>query len=281
MSFPARHLSPERNLVCRRLMEIPKSIRPSTAPSNSSEARSLFFQNAAFPLSLVLLAMSVWAFLPGVDNDFVGYDDRDYITSNLTVQRGLSWAGTAWAFSSTEATNWHPLTWLSHMLDCQLYGLNPAGHHLTSLLLHAASTVLVFVILRVLTGATGRSFFVAALFGLHPLRVESVAWASERKDVLGTLFWLLTIWAYAYWVRALSSKPAGGRKYFWIALLFFSFGLMSKPMLVTLPFALVLLDYWPLDRGKQKTLPALLREKPITNRATTSRTGIILLRRSL
>src|SRR5688572_13909862 len=139
-------------------------------------------------LYAALFALVLWAFLPAVDNDFVGLDDPDYVTSNTTVQRGLTWPGVAWAFSATEASNWHPLTWLSHMLDVQFFGLNPAGHHLTSIVVHGFNALLVFTLFKLMTGAVGRSWFVAALFGLHPLRVESVAWIAERKDVLGVMF---------------------------------------------------------------------------------------------
>ena len=212
-------------------------------------------------LGLTLVVLTCWAFLPGMDNDFVRYDDIDYVTSNYTVQRGLSWTGLIWAFSSTTAANWHPLTWLSHMLDCQFFGLNPAGHHLASILLHALNTLLVFVILRGLTGATWRSFLVAAFFGWHPLRVESVAWVAERKDVLSTLFWLLTLWAYGSYVRELASRPPRSKIYFGLALLAFTGGLMAKPMVVTLPFALLLLDFWPLARWRQRKWTALVLEK--------------------
>ena len=205
--------------------------------------------------------MGLAAFLPAVDNHFVGYDDPLYVTANAAVQRGITWEGTLWAFSSTEAANWHPLTWLSHMLDCQLYGLNPAGHHLTNLLLHALNTVLAFVVLHRMTGATWRSFFVAALFGLHPLRVESVAWVAERKDVLSTTFWLLTLWAYARYVGVRDPQPARRGAFFLLALLTFAGGLMSKPMLVTLPFTLLLLDYWPLQRLKNTSLVTVILEK--------------------
>src|SRR5262249_49348239 len=156
------------------------------------------------------------------------------------VQNGLTWDSLRWAFTTAHAYNWHPLTWLSHMADCELYGLNPAGHHLTSLLLHAANSVLVFLLLRRMTGAQWRSAFAAALFALHPLRVESVAWIAERKDVLSTFFWALTIWAYVRYTE----KPWLGR--YGIMMLLFSLGLMTKPMLVTLPFLLFLLDFWPL-----------------------------------
>jgi len=165
------------------------------------------------------------------------------------------------ALTTGHAGNWHPLTWLSHMLDCQLFGVNAGGHHLTSLLLHLANTLLLFGVLRRLTGALWRSALVAALFALHPLHVESVAWVAERKDVLSTLFWLLALWAYARYVQtpAVSHpKPETGflscvlrpltTGNYWLALGFFVCGLMSKPMVVTLPLVLLLLDYWPLNR---------------------------------
>jgi Flp pilus assembly protein TadD len=224
--------------------------------------------------------MGLAAFLPAVDNHFVGYDDPLYVTANAVVQRGFTWDGTVWAFSNTEAANWHPLTWLSHLLDCQLYGLNPAGHHLTSLLLHALNILLAFVVLRRMTGATWRSFFVAALFGLHPLRVESVTWVAERKDVLSTTFWLLTLWAYAAYVGARDMRPARRGVFFLLALLAFAGGLMSKPMLVTLPFTLLLLDYWPLQRLKNTGLVTLIFEKlPFLLLATAASVVTFLVQR--
>jgi len=234
-------------------METPTSSSAAGKVSSSDEASGNRIQSPGFLLSLALLVLAIWAFLPSVDNDFVTYDDPDYVTSQAMVQRGLTWEGTAWAFSTTDAANWHPLTWLSHTLDCQLFGANAAGHHLTSLLLHAVNTLLVFVILRAVTGATWRSFFVAALFGLHPLRVESVAWVAERKDVLSTFFWMLTMIAYVRYAcgeNSPKSKAQGPKSWtaYALALFFFALGLMSKPMLVTLPFALLLLDYWPLGR---------------------------------
>ncbi|MFO1512712.1 MAG: tetratricopeptide repeat protein [Verrucomicrobiota bacterium] len=212
-------------------------------------------------LSLALAALVFAAFQPALDNDFVGYDDTDYVTSNVMVQRGLNWEGIKWAFTSTEAANWHPLTWLSHMLDVQLFGLNPAGHHMTSILLHTLSAVLLFLTLRTLTGATWRSLIVAALFGLHPLRVESVAWVAERKDTLSTVFWILTTLVYAHYTRAAGTKPSRARTCYALTLLCFACGLMAKPMLVTLPFALLLLDIWPLKRLEQKKFSALMVEK--------------------
>src|SRR5712671_3943877 len=149
--------------------------------------------------ALLLLGIGA-TYFPVTRHGFVNYDDQDYITENLQVQSGLTWESAAWAFSSTWAANWHPLTWLSHMLDWQLYGPNAGGHHLSSLILHAANALLLWLILQRMTGAFWRSLLVAALFALHPLHVESVAWASERKDVLSTLFFMLTIVAYAYYV---------------------------------------------------------------------------------
>jgi tetratricopeptide (TPR) repeat protein len=230
------------------------------APAAKSSPAPLF-HSANGVLGLALLALTFWAFLPGVDNDFVRFDDLDYVTSNYVVQRGISWDGVVWAFSSTTVANWHPLTWLSHMLDCQFFGLNPVGHHLTSILLHAGNTWLVFVVLRGLTGARWRSFLVAAFFGWHPLRAESVAWVAERKDVLSTLFWLLTLWAYASYVRGIATHPVRSRMLFGLALLAFVGGLLAKPMVVTLPFALLLLDFWPLARWRQKRWPTLVLEK--------------------
>ncbi len=223
-------------------------------------------------LCALLFPLVAWTFLPAVQNGFVKYDDQHYITENPHVQRGLTQAGLAWALRSTTAANWHPLTWLSHMLDCQLFGLRSWGHHLTSILLHALNAVLLFLVLRRLTGVTWRSLFVATLFGLHPLRVESVAWAAERKDVLSTLFWFLTMLAYGRYARrqtalaerAMNLEPAAAGRWqldYALALLFFALGLMSKPMLVTLPFVLLLLDHWPLDRWRRPGRGRLLLEK--------------------
>ncbi len=182
--------------------------------------------------------------------DFINLDDPSYVTGNSHIRNGLTSEGLRWAFRigygadwrSLTWMYWNPLTWISHMLDVQLFGLNPGWHHLTNLLLHIANTVLLFLVLLRMTKGFWQSAFVAALFGLHPLHVESVAWVAERKDVLSTFFWFLTIWAYARYVE-------GPRLARYLALLAcFTLGLMSKPMLVTLPFALLLLDYWPLGR---------------------------------
>ena len=198
--------------------------------------------------------------------EFLNFDDPLYVTENDHVRQGLSWSSLAWAFTTRAADFWHPLTWLSHMLDWQLYGWNAWGHHLTNLMLHMANTLLLFAVVRGMTGATGRSAMVAALFGLHPLRVESVAWVAERKDVLSGFFFMLTLWAYARYASSVERQENGGQKpgdrrhgaearsqrpasvFYLLAVLFFALGLMSKPMLVTLPFVLLLLDYWPLGR---------------------------------
>jgi hypothetical protein len=170
------------------------------------------------------------------------YDDQDYVTKNVTVQSGLTWDSFKWAFISTHASNWHPLTWLSHELDCQLFGLDASGHHLDSMLLHALNAVLLFLLLRWITRQFWPSLLVAALFAVHPLNVESVAWVAERKNLLSTSFFFLTIAAY-FWY----SRTPGWRRYLLVALLF-AMGLMAKPMVITLPCVLLLLDYWPLER---------------------------------
>ena len=174
--------------------------------------------------------------------EFTNYDDNQYVTQNNHISTGLKWSNIIWAVTSEHSGNWHPLTGLSHMLDCQLYDLKPGLHHSVNLLFHIVNTLLLFVVLRQMTGALWQSAFVAALFALHPLHVESVAWISERKDVLSTFFWILTMAAYFNYVK----NPAAGR--YILTLILFVLGLMSKPMLVTLPFVLLLLDYWPLNR---------------------------------
>jgi len=174
--------------------------------------------------------------------DFVNLDDGRYVFNNSHVTNGLNWQDVAWAFTAFDEANWHPVTWLSHMVDCQIFGLNAGFHHLTNVLLHATNTLLLFLIFQKLTGARWKSAFVAGLFALHPLHAESVAWVAERKDVLSTLFWLLTLWAYIGYVQRLDLKR------YLLTLLFFALGLMAKPMLVTIPFVLLLLDFWPLGR---------------------------------
>jgi len=179
-----------------------------------------------------------------VDYGFVNYDNNVYVTENPSVRRGFSWENVFWAFTEFHAGNWHPLTWLSHMLDCQLFGLKAGMHHLTNLFFHIANSILLFFVFRRMTGALWQSAFVAGLFALHPLHVESVAWVAERKDVLSTFFWMLTMWAYVRY-----TEQPGVNRYLLVVLLFVS-GLMAKPMVVTLPFVLLLMDFWPLGRLK-------------------------------
>lgn len=205
--------------------------------------------------ALVVLAALVYCQV--LLHDFVNYDDPLYVTANHTVRNGLTIEGIAWAFTTFHAYNWHPVTWISHMLDFQLFGWNPAGHHFVNLLFHLANTLLLYAVLKRMTGAVRQSLFAAALFALHPLHVESVAWVAERKDVLCAFFWLLTMLAYVRYARS-----PGLANYF-IVVLFFALGLMSKPMLVTLPFVLLLLDYWPLGRLRPPMASLVLEKIPL------------------
>jgi protein O-mannosyl-transferase len=278
----------------------------------------------------LLAAVTLAAYWPARHFDFLNWDDLTYVSKNDHVRGGLTWSGFLWSFTQSYCCNWHPLTWLSHMLDCQLYGLNAGEHHLTSLLLHSVNASLLFVALKRLTGALWRSALVAALFALHPLHVESVAWIAERKDVLSAFFFMLTLWAYARYAEGRREKVesrkqqaasgsqnpeaggpwsvvgspstlrsavhppqgSGGRAtedggslshlpspiFYLLALLFFALGLMSKPMLVTLPFVLLLLDYWPLSRFAPSTknpepktvLPLVLEKTPFLALSATS-----------
>ncbi len=220
-----------------------------------------------YVLSFVLIVLSVALYYPVKSHPFVNYDDNVYVVENLHVQNGLTWETVSWAFSSYDAGNWHPITWLSHALDFQMYDQDPAGHHQTSLLLHALNAVLLFWVLWRATGYAGRSFVVAAIFAVHPINVESVVWISERKTVLSMMFFLLALGAYRWY----ASKPQISR-YAVVAVLF-ALGLMAKPQVITLPFVLLLWDYWPLRRmiiGKgsasdssfsQKSFRVLVEEK--------------------
>jgi protein O-mannosyl-transferase len=201
------------------------------------------WQAAAICLGLAAITFAVFGQTLG--HGFIDFDDDEYVYQNPVVVRGLTFNGLKWAFTQTDAANWHPLTWLSHMLDYQLYGLAPGGHHLTSVLLHIATVITLFLVLKQLTDSLWQSAFVAAVFAIHPLRVESVAWVSERKDVLSGLFFMLTLAAYARYVRKSETMQSYG-----LVMLLFALGLMCKPMLVTLPLIMLLLDYWPLKRGK-------------------------------
>jgi tetratricopeptide (TPR) repeat protein len=209
-------------------------------------------------LILVGLAALVAAtYAPVRNNDFVSFDDPSYVTENPHVRAGITAHGLLWALTTGDAANWHPLTWFSHMLDVQFFGINAGPHHVTSVLFHIANTCLLFGLLLSMTGAPGRSALTAALFAVHPMHVESVAWIAERKDVLSTFFGLLTLYAYVAYVRR------GGATRFLSSLVLFALGLMAKPMLVTLPFLMVLLDWWPLRRFNAKTMPRKLVQEKI------------------
>jgi protein O-mannosyl-transferase len=219
-------------------------------------------------IALLLALITLLVYLPVTHSGFLDYDDDDYVTNNQMVRNGLTLAGIQLAFTTAHASNWHPLTWLSHMTDCELFGLNPAAHHFVNVLFHAANAVLLFALLLRLTaprregtawsaqtGALWPAAFVAALFAWHPLHVESVAWVAERKDVLSTCFALLSLLSYVRYARE------DRRTSLWVALVFFALGLMAKPMLVTLPCVMLLLDYWPLQRFNGSTVQRLLIEK--------------------
>jgi tetratricopeptide (TPR) repeat protein len=209
---------------------------------------------------LLLATAACIPYLQVVNHAFISYDDDEYITKNLAVQNGLKLPAVAKAFSSGYAANWHPLTWISHMIDCQLFGLHAGAHHMVSVLFHVLNTILLLLILRAMTGALWKSAFVAALFALHPMHVESVAWASERKDVLSAFFWMATTGSYLWYV-----KNKGRRRYL-LVVLCYGLGLMAKPMLVTLPIVLLLLDVWPLRRvdfKKQSSFPTISSVKSL------------------
>jgi hypothetical protein len=210
----------------------------------------------ALVLCILLAGATIALYSPVGGHPFISYDDQVYVLQNAHVKAGLTWDTLTWAVTATEQSNWHPLTWLSHALDCQLFGLNPSGHHWMNVAIHALNVVLLFLLLWRVTGATWRSFLVAALFGLHPLNVESVAWVAERKNVLSTLFFLLALGSYGWYAR----KPEVRR--FLILVLLFIFGLASKPMVITLPFVLLLLDYWPLQRIENWSEPSAVFPVP-------------------
>ena len=193
-------------------------------------------------LSLLLALLALLLYNPVTQFGFVNFDDPGYVTGNPHVRAGLTWQTVHWAFSSTEQANWHPLTWLSHAVDCQLFHLKAAGHHYDNLLLHALCVVLLFLFLESATGLAGRSAVVAALFAVHPINVESVAWISERKNILCTVFFLLGLCAYRWY-----AKHPDIKRYLAVAFLF-ALALMAKPMAITFPCVLLLLDYWPLKR---------------------------------
>jgi len=230
---------------------------------------SLHRRPALLPYAaLALLTLLAW--LPTLHNGFVNLDDGFYVTGNPWVLKGLTREGLAWTLTANVANNWHPLTLVSHMLDVQIFGLHAAGHHGTSLALHIANVLLLFAVLRGMTGAPGRSALVAALFAVHPTHVESVAWVAERKDVLSALFWILAMGAWTAWTR----RPSTGR--YLLVMVLMILGLASKPMVVTLPFALLLLDLWPLDRLQLGWRRLILEKLPLL--ALSAASSLVTLR---
>jgi protein O-mannosyl-transferase len=217
-------------------------------------------------ISLLLMGMTLLVYTQVVHFQFVNFDDGGYVLNNLSVQVPLSLKSIFWALTTTQAANWHPLTWVSYLLDYQLYGLNPGGYHLTNLLFHLANAVLLFLLLEKMTQGFWQSALVAALFAIHPLHVESVAWIAERKDVLSAFFWILTLGTYASYVE----RPGIYR--YLLVLLTFVLGLMSKPMVVTLPFVLFLIDYWPLKRFVIQ-IPWKKGDRPIGNSIRSENQG--------
>ncbi|MHC4159082.1 MAG: tetratricopeptide repeat protein [Planctomycetota bacterium] len=228
-------------------MEETRRHKKIKAPYTSADSRKQLFV-----VVVVLLCVTSAVYWQVRNHEFISLDDPKYVTANRQVQAGLSWENIKWAFTTKHASNWHPLTWLSHMLDCHLFGRNAGWHHFVNLLFHLVNTLLLLFVLHRMTKALWPSAFVAAMFALHPLHTESVAWVAERKDVLGMFFWLLTMWAYA----AYAEHP-GFIKYM-IVLLVLALGLMVKPMLMTVPFVLLMVDYWPLRRfgGNELKVPA-------------------------
>ncbi len=233
------------------------------------DASRLRDQRTRFIICAILIAITLGIYYQVAHFDFINFDDPAYVYENDVVQQGVTWPGIVWAFAREHSANWHPLTWISHMIDCQLFGLDAGGHHIINLLLHTVTGTLLFLFLNRVTGAMWRSTFVAALFLWHPMHIESVAWISERKDVLSALFFVLTLMSYACYVERTNSaspthqaKPRFGR-YYWLSIILYALGLLSKPMLVTLPFVLLLLDGWPLGRFKadKQTIVRLVREK--------------------
>lgn len=248
----------------RRDIERRDSDSRRSADSTAAAVKTTYDRRALWTAIALLVAIAL-VYAPVRHYGFVDLDDPQYVSENPFVANGLTWSAVKWAFTSIHASYWLPLIWMSHMVDVQLYGLNAGGHHVTNVVLHVANTMLLLALLYRMTGAFGRSAFVAALFALHPLHVESVVWVTERKDVLSTFFLFLTIWAYVQYV----GRPTRGR--YLLALLLFVLGLMSKAMLVTVPFMLLLLDVWPLRRitiagwrltlAQRHVVAGLIREK--------------------
>lgn len=219
----------------------------------SANMNEQLYNQRHFLICILLATITFAVYLPVRNYEFLHYDDNGYVTENAEVKQGLNWQGIKWAFTTGCASNWHPLTWLSLMLDCELFraaslpeGVKPGPMHIVNVLFHVVNTILLFLVMARMTKGVWQSAFIAGLFALHPLHVESVAWIAERKDVLSTLFWLLTMLAYTRYVE----RPSAGR--YIVTLVLFAMGLLAKPMLVTLPFVLLLLDYWPLQQIREQ-----------------------------
>jgi protein O-mannosyl-transferase len=219
-------------------------------PTPAEFALTTFFKNRTVLLCLSLVIFTSVLYVPAISHPFADYDDDVYVTTNAGVQSGLTWKSFIWAITATEKSNWHPLTWMSHQVDFQLYGMSPAGHHATSVVLHVINVVLLFLALSLATRAPVQSFIVAVLFAIHPLDVESVVWIAERKNVLSTAFFFAAIGLYVFYAR----KPSVGR--YLLLTSAFVLGLASKPMVITLPCVLLLLDYWPLQRAQEQSQPS-------------------------
>jgi len=214
-----------------------------------------------FLICLLLFGLTVWTFLPALQTDFQMFDDYTIFLNNAHVNTGLGWQNVRWALFSTDYSYSYPLPRISHMLDFEVYGADPWGHHLTNVLVHAANGILLFLVLKRMTGTLWRSLIVAVMFALHPLRVESVVWVSERKDVMSSFFGLLALWTYARFAEEAQIQGGRTKRFYGLTLLFFAFALMSKSMLVTLPCLLLVLDFWPLERWRFKSKSILLMEK--------------------
>src|SRR5438034_4956523 len=268
--MPGAPFSPQSQAMMARAHKA-KQIRSS----HSAAPRATIFGASIFLMAITWLVFGeTLRHLP------INFDGPGYVFKNPQITTGLTSTGILWAFTHSCMQNWHPLTWISHMLDCQVYGRNAGGHHFTNVLLHTIAVILLFLLFQKMTGALWRSAFVAAVFAIHPLRVESVAWIAERKDVLSGVFFMLTLGAYVRYVR----KPASMR--YVIVALVFALGLMAKPMLVTLPLVLLLLDYWPLERfvyisatvSKPKTAIARSRrQKSIVTRLVLEKVPLLVL----
>jgi Flp pilus assembly protein TadD len=215
-----------------------------------------------FVICAVLIGVTLGIYFQVSHFDFINFDDPAYVYENDVIQQGITWPGIVWAFARQHAANWHPLTWISHMIDCELFGLDSGGHHIINVLFHTATGTLLFVFLNRITGAMWRSAVVTALFLWHPMHVESVAWISERKDVLSAFFFVLTLMTYCRFVET-KNAGASARKFYILSLALFTLGLLAKPMLVTLPFVLLLIDAWPLERFRndRRSIWHLVREK--------------------